>query len=315
MEKAEISLNSRRLSNMLRGISMLLVVVGHVGAAGFGFKQMVALGGIGVAIFLILSGYGLHESYNRGGVKDFWKKKFTRILIPYIIWVALYNVVVLVSPLAEETSDNTIKIPRFWFVEYIPIWYFAFWLAYRFFPSHAIRFFAAIAVIMFLLYGKTQAEQSLSFIVGVLLSIHKNTISSLSRQRLLQISFTTILIGGVFIFIRSLPFLSPYPEDHIFLKAIPLVMRLSFAAAIMSFLISMRVILPTLALIGLASYELYLVHMHFFQQIQGSWSLFWMFAVQTILLTFVLYKIDSFCSQWIKDRLIRNNDLNPLQRT
>lgn len=33
------------------------------------------IGGIGVALFLICSGYGLEVSYEKNGLKDFWMKR------------------------------------------------------------------------------------------------------------------------------------------------------------------------------------------------------------------------------------------------
>lgn len=61
-------------TNELRGIAILLVIVHHVGLR-LGDNVFTPLGGIGVALFLIISGYGLNESFKKNGNKSFWQKK------------------------------------------------------------------------------------------------------------------------------------------------------------------------------------------------------------------------------------------------
>lgn len=63
---------NREMTNIYKGIAILSVILCHfMGAFGRGITIFTPLGGIGVAIFLLLSGYGLNESWsaktNRGG--------------------------------------------------------------------------------------------------------------------------------------------------------------------------------------------------------------------------------------------------------
>jgi peptidoglycan/LPS O-acetylase OafA/YrhL len=59
-------------STIYKGIAILLIITCHfMGRFGHGIRVFTPLGGIGVAIFLILSGYGMNESWNKiiiGGV-------------------------------------------------------------------------------------------------------------------------------------------------------------------------------------------------------------------------------------------------------
>lgn len=55
-------------SNACRGIAALIIMLQHV-AGKFGVRYFTPLGGVGVTIFLILSGYGLNESYKRRGIR------------------------------------------------------------------------------------------------------------------------------------------------------------------------------------------------------------------------------------------------------
>jgi hypothetical protein len=61
---------------IMKGVAILCVVFCHyMGKFGDGITFFTPLGGIGVAIFLVLSGYGLSESWNRGGVSRLVEKK------------------------------------------------------------------------------------------------------------------------------------------------------------------------------------------------------------------------------------------------
>ena len=68
----------------IKGFSILTVMWAHAGARlGVGGIQFIA--GVGVALFLICSGYGLEMSYQRNGLKGFWKKRFLKVCIPF--WI------------------------------------------------------------------------------------------------------------------------------------------------------------------------------------------------------------------------------------
>ena len=74
-------------SLVLKGIAIFLVLLCHF--AGFysrgGIRLFTPAGGIGVAIFLILSGYGLNESWKRNHGKGWWRKRLLKVFLPYAI--------------------------------------------------------------------------------------------------------------------------------------------------------------------------------------------------------------------------------------
>ena len=68
-DKDEIIFMDRQCTNIMKGFAILSIVMCHMmGTFGGGIVYFTPLGGIGVSIFLILSAYGLNESWNRGGV-------------------------------------------------------------------------------------------------------------------------------------------------------------------------------------------------------------------------------------------------------
>lgn len=85
-DKEEVIFMSVNYTTFIRGIAILLIILMHT-SCGMGLRHFTPLGGIGVALFLILSGYGLAESYKRDGTVNFWKKKILRIWLPYFLFV------------------------------------------------------------------------------------------------------------------------------------------------------------------------------------------------------------------------------------
>lgn len=58
----------RSYTNMLRGLAMVMIMFGHVGGCYEESVWFSPLPGVGVALFLMLSGYGNNESYLRKNV-------------------------------------------------------------------------------------------------------------------------------------------------------------------------------------------------------------------------------------------------------
>lgn len=74
----------RNYTTAIKGFSILTVVWAHSGAQlSVGGIQFIA--GIGVALFLMCSGYGLEVSYEKNGLKGFWKKRLLGVCLPF--WV------------------------------------------------------------------------------------------------------------------------------------------------------------------------------------------------------------------------------------
>lgn len=53
-------------TNAVRGIAMLLIVIGHISGT-MGTVVFSPIACVGVSLFLFVSGYGLNESYKNGG--------------------------------------------------------------------------------------------------------------------------------------------------------------------------------------------------------------------------------------------------------
>ena len=123
----------RNYTTAIKGFSILTVVWAHSGARlSVGGIQFIA--GIGVALFLMCSGYGLETSYEKNGLKGFWRKRLLGVCLPF--WV-----VELIGMLATGTSSVKTYLLDFcflkaatsygWFMGYIVICYLIFYAVKR----------------------------------------------------------------------------------------------------------------------------------------------------------------------------------------
>ena len=121
----------RNYTTAIKGFSILTVIWAHSGAKlSVGGIQFIA--GIGVALFLICSGYGLEVSFEKKGLGGFWRKRLLGVCLPF--WV-----VELVWMLATGTFTIETYLLDFcflkpatsygWFMGYIVICYLIFYAA------------------------------------------------------------------------------------------------------------------------------------------------------------------------------------------
>ena len=180
----------RNYTTAIKGFSILTVVWAHSGAMlSVGGIQFIA--GIGVALFLMCSGYGLEVSYEKNGLKEFWRKRLLGVCLPF--WV-----VELVG-LACATSTFSIKAYLLdfcflrpatsygWFMGYIVICYLIFYAVKKLVKdsrTQTLVLFGAFAI-WFVLESVffanpdmpfLRARQMLSFPVGVLLALNKDKV-------------------------------------------------------------------------------------------------------------------------------------------
>ena len=113
-------------SMQLRGIAIVIVMLAHM--------RIVKNGSGGVALFLVLSGYGITSSYYVKGINRYWKKKIQNVYFPYLIAVTFQLFANKVTDLLcigvsllglsfGKNIDGT-----YWFISYLFFWYFIFFV-------------------------------------------------------------------------------------------------------------------------------------------------------------------------------------------
>lgn len=195
----------RNYTTAIKGFSILTVVWAHSGARlSVGGIQFIA--GIGVALFLMCSGYGLEISDEKNGLKGFWKKRLLGVCLPF--WA-----VELVGLLATSTFSIKAYLLDFcflkpatsygWFMGYIVICYLIFYAVKMLIKDRRMQMVALFGLfaIWFVLESIffanpdmpfLRARQMLSFPVGVLLALNKDKV----ERTLTKTKNILILTGG-----------------------------------------------------------------------------------------------------------------------
>lgn len=279
---------NRDCTSTLRGIAILIIIIGHIGVSGFDCRVFNPLGGIGVAMFLFLSGYGLTESYKNNGLSNYWKKKVVRIAIPYLVWIPIYHIVMILSPLGN--MNHLEIIPRYWFIEYLLIFYFLFFILFKYTLQKAIIIMTILSGISFFTLDNLRTEQSLSFIAGIIFSRYKLFFNNKEKEHLLSIAFLSFTIGLISLFIKQLPIIRIYDLESLQFRLLNLFIKLPIGISILFLYFATKNNgIKWLMHIGNRSFELYLTHIPFYMLILGRILYFVIFIVQTAILSNIVY--------------------------
>lgn len=123
-------------TTMLKGIAILMVVVGHIG--GFsGLLPFIPLGASGVYIFLFLSGYGLVRSVSEKGLQRYWIKRIKNVYLPYLVILIFVFALAIIG--RNDVSFRFIEymffidypFGEYWYLLIQAEWYIAFFLIWN----------------------------------------------------------------------------------------------------------------------------------------------------------------------------------------
>ena len=293
----------RNYTTAIKGFSTLTVVWAHSGARlSVGGIQFIA--GIGVALFLMCSGYGLEVSYEKNRLKGFWKKRLLSVCLPF--WG-----VELVGLLVTGTFSIKTYLLDFcflksatsygWFMRYIVLCYLIFYVVKRLIKDSRMQTMALFGTftIWFVLESVffanpdmpfLRARQMLSFPAGVLLAVNKYKIErTLTRAKNILILTGGGTVGLLFMAITQLNAVKSLP--YIVSNVMALLTCLPMAIGIMAFgkLFSELSENKMLAVTGMISYEIYLVHAFTLGMIKPSVVSVLAFVVVTVTLAYVTY--------------------------
>lgn len=315
---------------LLGGGSIICVLLSHIGNY-CDIRYTAPLGGAAVACFLMISGYGLSSSFEKNGLKSFWKKRFLRIWIPYliirIIMVVVYYVVPAKLTLHESDAysfqsillDITLikpKNPNGWYMTCILFWYLMFYLINRISLlnkySNVIYLLTCCLVLVF--GNELWGEQAFSFYLGVsFFKIKEKTCRSGKPWHEIVISLkASVVYLIVFVsFFTLKQILRNTIEIQCLFNFIQMMYKAALAMLILCFgyllvHFSNNVIVRRLSIglyvVGMVSYELYLSHGYYLEYIrQHSTLSIIIFYSLTILLTCIVYfsahKLNSLISR------------------
>lgn len=291
----------KNYTTAIKGFSILTVVWAHSGGC-LSVEGIQFVAGIGVALFLMCSGYGLEVSYEKNGLNGFWKKRLLGVCLPFWIVELVGLLVTGVFSIKTYLLDFCFLKPATgygWFMEYIVICYLIFYAAKKLIKDRRMQIcvlfgaFAIWFVLESVFFANTnmpflRARQMLSFPVGVLLAVNKDKI----ERTLTKTKNVLILTGGgtvclLFMVITQLNAVKSLP--YIVSNAMALLTCLPMAIGIMAFGKSFGGVFENtmLAATGMISYEIYLVHVFTLGMIKPSMIAVLVFVVVTTTLAYV----------------------------
>lgn len=275
----------RNYTMAIKGFSILIVVWAHSGARlSIGGIQFIA--GIGVALFLMCSGYGLEVSYEKNGLNDFWKKRLLGVCLPFWI-VELVGLLVTGSFTIKKYLLDFCFVKSSWFMSYIVICYLIFFVVKRCIKDNKMQMRAIfIAFVVWFVMESVffanpvmpflRARQMMSFPIGVLLALKKDKI----EQKLTKLKSFLILTGGgivcfLFMAITQLNVVKNLP--YMISNTMALLTCLPMAVGIMVFGKSYSGLFENkmLAMTGMISYEIYLIHAYTLDIVKNHILVFW----------------------------------------
>lgn len=290
-----VSFFDKNYTTVAKGIAILFIMIGHCSSLWNGGRVLTPCGGIGVAIFLIASGYGLNESYKRHGLKAFWKKRLGRVYFPYLVAIIVFAIIQCWSFKKMFLGLLCVYNP-YWFITFILECYIAFWLTAKLIPAYRVPLIAVFSLLVICLMPELQAEQAFSFLIGVLLSENKEKLNDFRKcdWLYLLVCMSLVIIGIAFLGFKQIPAVRVM-SGTVAMNIIQCLIKCPLGLFVI-FSISYFKKIQTNSFLyfsGMISYELYLVHFPFYTFIGNRlWPAFILFLVSFII-AYLFYKMNN----------------------
>lgn len=292
----------------LKAIAIIFVLLGHL-------NYLDSSGAWGVHIFLILSGYGLETSYQWNGLKDYWKKRFTRVFIPYEVIILLALVIEIIINKNVNIANIVISMigldfgynidPSMWYISYCFLLYAEFYLWKKLLENKQKLTIKYLLPLLFLILnfflaildktGQVMIWSSsvqvwiytIDFFVGIVMA-HKKEFNRVTL-------YLTVLISLTYFVVR-------YGQVH---YKVDLVL-FSFSAAVLTMILVTKLKIGKCTIIqklGFISLYIYLIEGHLLR-----WKGYLMRSINSNIanmLTFILCLIGGYMA-WRIDNVLKN---------
>lgn len=283
----------RDYTNCLRGIAAVIIVVFHL-LITWDCPRVVNLpGSVAVALFLFLSGFGIHESYKKNGLKGFWGKKLKRIVLPYLLFITIVTLVRGNFNIRTYLLDVCFIDSSYWFIAYLMRCYLLYWIIQHFFPSRLLWLYALGGVIALNVFQQIEAEQSFSFFMGICASRHIGQLRTAEGRWFLKAAVVCSFLGLFFLLLKEIPPIHAYkgtlPYNYILL-----LIKMPLAVPLML----LPLVLPRLThsrfwqLCGISSLELYLVHMTVVDHVEMTAASVALYVLFIAVVTCLFYQVN-----------------------
>lgn len=236
------------------------------------FDPLVQIGDCGVDIFMFLSGFGLYFSFEKNpSIKEFYKKRVIRIIPSVVVLLAIFAIG---GDIMRQDSVHTILSPKYWILSIYSMYWFigAILLFYLCYP----------AIHLYLLKCSVWKIVLIAFAISLfgIFAVHFSHLGLLGQLEVYFARIPVFVFGAMFakhqrlfdnrkqlliLFLLSLPLLYVLP------KALQRMTYVFLALAFVTFVPYILAKIPSwinksLAYIGKASLEFYLIHIFLFSQ-------------------------------------------------
>ena len=269
---------SKSNTQALKGFAAIFIFIFHI-LLGYNLTPFFNMwGAFFVTVFLILSGYGLEESYKQNGLAGYWQKRMRKVILPFAFFVCAYNYIFsFFSPEVSMHSflDELLYVkPIFWFVFFILKCYLVYWIGTRFLGKRLrLLFFLFCGLVCLNMQapcGHLEAEQSFSFLAGILLSVNKHRVEAFTNKRMMKMVLFLLLTGFVFLCLKTIPPLHAL-KGSIAYNYMLCPFRLSIGLAFIPLLSMLRLGRTELMRVpGKYSLEIYIAHIPFIGMITDA---------------------------------------------
>ncbi|WP_341526631.1 acyltransferase [Nostoc sp. UHCC 0302] len=199
-------------SNQMKGLAIIIIILFHLSihtlAKPSDLPFFKSSGFKAVALFLILSGFGLTISMQKKGINNFFSKRFTKVYIPFLFAMLLEiflnqsinNNPHILTELYNAFFNVSILNSHMWFIVFILLWYIVIYLLFYLNLSNKSKIFLLCLVSVCILVASEPSKDSalflckinaFSFPLGCLLGLNyeniKPKIDRLLKQNLLII--------------------------------------------------------------------------------------------------------------------------------
>ena len=260
---------SRSDSQNIRGILSLLIIIHHIQYMLPNNKILSlfhSLGATIVSLFLFIAGYGLMASYLTKGreyLNNFFQKRIWKVFKPCLIVSFVYMCLIYwdkgnisTTILSDLVLKGITPLPNSWFVFSIILFYFFFYIVFRFVKTMKQRLFwcfvlssAYLLTTMWVGYDRCWWVTTYAFFSGLLYRYKEPFFITLFRKRIWLIGFVPASCFLLYILTRfRIELLLPMAYIIIPLMVITLLSHFKFPQN------------RVLAFLGNISYEIYLLH-------------------------------------------------------
>lgn len=170
----------------------------------------------------------------------------------------------LSKDLLDVILDLCCLYPKYmygWYLQYLALWYFIFYFVKRtpFLNNNRYILFSLISIVIFIFARGLVAEQSLSFVFGIVLSDFKSK-ANVKRLCSFKIALIILIVGILSLAIKQTDLIRSAPE--IIFKFVQLLIKLpiGFGSVMIIWQVSKKINLAFLNFMGVISYEYYIIH-------------------------------------------------------